>query len=242
MTRYALAIAGGSLKRNAWSVTHGRQCQRKTIAGAKLGSEKSSSEESSSDKFGTRFRTGLHPHHPAITKTIAMEILGGPYYAVAGAGESHGPAVVATIMGCPAGLMVRRQDVQAFLDRRRPGGNKHGTPRNEKDKVVFLSGLYQNDPDQLFDDSTVTVSVDGASFQTDGYAAGYTTGEPIAAMVLSTSKKSGDYTQFTGPKGQVRPGHTDLVKHLLISGVIRYVHLLISSVIFAVFIFKISLA
>ncbi|QDT58967.1 Chorismate synthase [Stieleria bergensis] len=142
-----------------------------------------------------------------------MEILGGPHYAVAGAGESHGPAVVTTIMGCPAGLMVRRQDVQAFLDRRRPGGNKHGTPRNEKDKVVFLSGLYQNDPDQLFDDSTVTVTVDGASFQTDGYAAGYTTGEPIAAMVLSTSKKSGDYTQFTGPKGQVRPGHTDLVKH-----------------------------
>ena len=142
-----------------------------------------------------------------------MEILGGPYYAVAGAGESHGPAVVTTIMGCPAGLMLRRQEVQAFLDRRRPGGNKHGTPRNEKDKVVFLSGLYQNDPDQLFDDSTVTVNVDGASFQTDGYAAGYTTGEPIAAMVLSTSKKSGDYTQLTGPKGQVRPGHTDLVKH-----------------------------
>lgn len=142
-----------------------------------------------------------------------MEILGGPYYAVAGAGESHGPAVVTTIMGCPAGLMLRRQEVQAFLDRRRPGGNKHGTPRNEKDKVVFLSGLYQNDPDRLFDDSTVTVNVDGASFQTDGYAAGFTTGEPIAAMVLSTSKKSGDYTQLTGPKGQVRPGHTDLVKH-----------------------------
>jgi len=40
-----------------------------------------------------------------------------------------------------------------------------------------------------------------------------TTGEPIAAIVLSTSKKSGDYTQFTGPTGEVRPGHTDLVKY-----------------------------
>ncbi len=50
------------------------------------------------------------------------------------------------------------------------------------------------------------------SFQTEGYEEGYTTGEPIAAVVLSTSKKSGDYTQFAGLTGEVRPGHTDLVK------------------------------
>ncbi|MGH9818240.1 MAG: chorismate synthase, partial [Candidatus Acidiferrales bacterium] len=42
---------------------------------------------------------------------------------------------------------------------------------------------------------------------------GYTTGEPIAALVLSTSQKSGDYAQFAGPLGAVRPGHTDLVKY-----------------------------
>lgn len=142
-----------------------------------------------------------------------MEILGGPYFGVAGAGESHGPAVTTIVFGCPAGLMLRRDQVQPFLDRRRPGGNKYGTPRNEKDKVVFLSGLYQADHDQLLGDSRITVDVDGANFQTEGYEAGYTTGEPIAAMVLSTSKKSGDYTQFIGPKGQVRPGHTDLVKY-----------------------------
>ncbi|MCO8122753.1 chorismate synthase [Stieleria sp. TO1_6] len=142
-----------------------------------------------------------------------MEILGGPYFGVAGAGESHGPAITTIVMGCPPGLMLRRDAVQAFLDRRRPGGNKHGTPRNEKDKVVFLSGLYQTDHQALTGPSQITVDVDGASFQTDGYEAGYTTGEPIAAMVLSTSKKSGDYTQFSGPKGQVRPGHTDLVKY-----------------------------
>ncbi|PAY18133.1 chorismate synthase [Rhodopirellula sp. SM50] len=147
-----------------------------------------------------------------------MEILGGPYFGVAGAGESHGPAVTTIVFGCPAGLMIRRDQVQAFLDRRRPGGNKYGTPRNEKDKVVFLSGLYQTDHEALLGDaargeSKITVEVEGASFQSQGYEAGYTTGEPIAAMVLSTSKKSGDYTQFIGPKGQVRPGHTDLVKY-----------------------------
>lgn len=141
-----------------------------------------------------------------------MEILGGPIFGVAGAGESHGPAVTTIVFGCPPGLYLRRADIQAFLDRRRPGGNRHGTPRNEKDKVVFLSGIYQDDHNKLLGGSGVTVDVDGASFQTEGYEEGYTTGEPIAAIVLSTSKKSGDYTQFTGPEGEVRPGHTDLVK------------------------------
>src|SRR5690606_2589654 len=40
-----------------------------------------------------------------------------------------------------------------------------------------------------------------------------TTGEPIAAVVLSTATRSADYAQFAGPEGEVRPGHTDLVKH-----------------------------
>lgn len=142
-----------------------------------------------------------------------MEVLGGPHYAVAGAGESHGPAVTTIIHGCPPGHRIRRADVQPFLDRRRPGGNKHGTPRNEKDKVIFLSGLYRDDIDMLLGGSKLSVDVDGASFESEGYEDGYTTGEPIAAIVLSTSKKSGDYTQFTGPGGEVRPGHTDLVKY-----------------------------
>lgn len=141
-----------------------------------------------------------------------MEILGGPLYAVAGAGESHGPAVTTIVMGCPPGHYIRREAIQAFLDRRRPGGNKHGTPRNEKDKVVLLSGLYQEDHDRLISDSQLTLQSDGVTYDTHGYEEGYTTGEPIAAMVLSTSRKSGDYRQFSGPQGEVRPGHTDLVK------------------------------
>ena len=141
-----------------------------------------------------------------------MEILGGPFFSVAGAGESHGPAVTTIVIGCPPGVYLRRSDVQEFLDRRRPGGNKHGTPRNEKDKVIFLSGLFQSDQEKLLTGSSISVQVDGAEFQTEGYEEGYTTGEPIAAVVLSTSKKSGDYTQLVGDQGEVRPGHTDLVK------------------------------
>ncbi len=141
-----------------------------------------------------------------------MEILGGPLFGVAGAGESHGPAVTTIVFGCPPGLKLARADIQGYLDRRRPGSNKHGTPRRESDKVVLLSGLYSEDHDALLNGGTITTVVDGAESHTTGYDTGYTTGEPIAAVVLSTSQRSGDYAQFAGSEGEVRPGHTDLVK------------------------------
>mgnify|MGYP001361090257 FL=1 len=142
-----------------------------------------------------------------------MEILGGPLFAVAGAGESHGPAVTTIVFGCPPGLFVRAADIQHYLDRRRPGSNRHGTPRHEDDTVVLLAGLYQDDLDALTAGAAVTVQQGDDHAATTGYAAGYTTGEPIAAIVLSTAKKSADYAQFSGPAGEVRPGHTDLVKY-----------------------------
>ncbi|GAB4425878.1 MAG: chorismate synthase [Anaerolineae bacterium] len=142
-----------------------------------------------------------------------MEILGGPLFAVAGAGESHGPGVTTIVFGCPPGLKISRAAVQQYLDRRRPGSNKHGTPRHEADKVLFLSGLYQDNHDALLAGPEISVAVEGQLSQTTAYEEGYTTGEPIAAVVLSTSKKSGHYEQFSGPSGEVRPGHTDLVKY-----------------------------
>ncbi|MCP5097664.1 MAG: chorismate synthase [Chloroflexi bacterium] len=142
-----------------------------------------------------------------------MEILGGPIYSVAGAGESHGPGITTIIFGCPPGLKINRQTVQYYLDRRRPGSNRHGTPRNEKDKVIFLSGIYQNDHDALTAGPDIQVTVDGNKFVTTGYETGFTTGEPIAALVLSASTKSRHYDQFQGSTGAVRPGHTDLVKY-----------------------------
>ena len=142
-----------------------------------------------------------------------MEILGGPLFAVAGAGESHGPGVTTIVFGCPAGLRIRRGEVQRYLDRRRPGSNRHGTPRQEADRVVLLSGLYaEGEIDRLLSGPAVSIG-GGADSATESYEEGYATGEPIAALVLSTSQRSRHYEQFAGPRGEVRPGHTDLVKY-----------------------------
>lgn len=142
-----------------------------------------------------------------------MELLGGPLFAVAGAGESHGPAITTIVFGCPPGLHLSRAEIQGYLDRRRPGSNKHGTPRREQDKVLLLSGLYSEDHDTLLAGGEIITHIEGAESRTSGYAEGYTTGEPIAALVLSTSQRSDDYRQFAGEQGEVRPGHTDLVKY-----------------------------
>ena len=142
-----------------------------------------------------------------------MEMLGGPLFAVAGAGESHGPGVTTIVFGCPAGLRIRREEVQQYLDRRRPGSNRHGTPRQEADRVVLLSGLYaEGEIDHLLSGPAVSIAGESGS-ETESYEEGYSTGEPIAALVLSTSQRSRHYEQFAGPHGEVRPGHTDLVKY-----------------------------
>lgn len=142
-----------------------------------------------------------------------MEVLGGPLFGVAGAGESHGPAIVTTVFGCPPGLWVERDQIQHYLDRRRPGGNKLGTPRRENDQVALLSGLYSEDHDRLLSGPALHLHLSTGETPVRTYEAGFTTGEPIAAAVLSAAKRSGDYQQFAGPQGHVRPGHTDLVKH-----------------------------
>ncbi|MBN1218440.1 MAG: chorismate synthase [Anaerolineae bacterium] len=143
-----------------------------------------------------------------------MEILGGPLFGVAGAGESHGPAITTIVFGCPPGLRLSRQEVQQYLDRRRPGSSKHGTPRSEGDRVVFLAGLYaEGELNRLLSGPNLQVQVEDQTHHTETYEEGFTTGEPIAAVVLSTSQKSRHYEQFAGPIGAVRPGHTDLVKY-----------------------------
>jgi chorismate synthase len=142
-----------------------------------------------------------------------MEILGGPLFAVAGAGESHGPAITTIVFGCPPGLRVERAAIQSYLDRRRPGSNKHGTPRREQDRVAILSGLYSEDHDSLLAGGEIVTNLDGIESRTAGYDVGFTTGEPLATIVLSTSQRSDDYRQFAGEQGEVRPGHTDLVKY-----------------------------
>lgn len=142
-----------------------------------------------------------------------MEILGGPLFAVAGAGESHGPGISTIVFGCPAGLYLERSRIQEWLDLRRPGSSKHGTARREKDKIILLSGIYAEKSSELLGGPTLSIGGLESEEETETYSAGWTTGEPIAAVVISASKRSEDYTQFSGEKGEVRPGHTDLVKH-----------------------------
>ena len=93
----------------------------------------------------------------------------------------------------------------ALLDRRRPGSNKLGTPRREDDKVIFLSGLCSDDHERLLAGPKLSLEMGDLSLQTQAYEAGYSTGEPIAAIVLSAAKRSADYEQFSGQQGEVRP-------------------------------------
>lgn len=58
-------------------------------------------------------------------------------------GESHGKAVGVVVDGCPAGLPLSEEDIQIFLNRRKPGQSPYATPRNEADKVEILSGIFE---------------------------------------------------------------------------------------------------
>lgn len=58
-------------------------------------------------------------------------------------GESHGPAIGGILDGVPSGFDIDMADVQAALDRRRPGGNALGSMRKETDRIQLLSGLFE---------------------------------------------------------------------------------------------------
>lgn len=80
-------------------------------------------------------------------------------------GESHGKGVGVVVDGCPAGLSLSENDIQKFLDRRKPGQNEFTTLRNEDDKVEILSGTFE----------------------------GKTTGTPISLIVYNKDHHSTDY-------------------------------------------------
>ncbi len=92
----------------------------------------------------------------------------GELFRVTTFGESHGVALGAVIDGCPAGVPLTRELVQAALDRRRPGQSAVTTPRAEPDQVELLSGVYQ----------------------------GKTLGTPIAAVVRNQDQRSQDYARL----------------------------------------------
>ncbi|MDD1715821.1 MAG: chorismate synthase [Methanolinea sp.] len=83
-------------------------------------------------------------------------------------GESHGRALGVVIDGCPPGIDLSAADIQPFLDRRRPGRDDLSSPRQEKDRVEILSGIFE----------------------------GRTTGAPIALLVQNTDAQPGDYSEL----------------------------------------------
>ena len=92
----------------------------------------------------------------------------GKIFSVTTWGESHGPAVGAVVDGCPAGLPLCEEDIQFYLDRRRPGQGAMTTARDEKDKVRILSGVFE----------------------------GKTTGTPISFAVFNEDQRSHDYADI----------------------------------------------
>ena len=58
-------------------------------------------------------------------------------------GESHGAGVGVVVDGCPAGLLLCEDDIQKFLNRRKPGQSRYTTPRKEDDAVEILSGVFE---------------------------------------------------------------------------------------------------
>ena len=99
-------------------------------------------------------------------------------------GESHGPAIGCVVDGCPPGIMLTEADIQADLERRRPGQSKFVTQRQEADAVKILSGVFQDErmPAQL------------------------TTGTPIGLLIENTDQRSKDYSDI---RDAYRPGHAD---------------------------------
>lgn len=83
-------------------------------------------------------------------------------------GESHGKGVGVVIDGCPSGIPLCEDNIQKYLNRRKPGQSKFSTPRKEDDKVEILSGVFE----------------------------GKTTGTPISLVVMNTSQRSGDYSEI----------------------------------------------
>lgn len=92
----------------------------------------------------------------------------GTIFSVTTWGESHGKGIGVVIDGCPSGLPLTENDIQIYLNRRKPGQSRFTTPRKEDDLVEILSGVFE----------------------------GRTTGTPISLVVKNTSQRSKDYSDI----------------------------------------------
>ena len=92
----------------------------------------------------------------------------GRMFQVSTWGESHGPALGATVDGCPPNVELNEAMIQTWLDKRKPGQNKYTTQRREADAVQIMSGVFE----------------------------GKTTGMPIQLMIMNTDQRSKDYSEI----------------------------------------------
>lgn len=99
-------------------------------------------------------------------------------------GESHGPALGCVVDGCPPNIQLTAEEVQVWLDKRRPGQGKFVTQRQEPDAVKILSGVFADE-------------------RTDGQV---TTGTPISMIIENVDQRSRDYSEIAQA---FRPGHAD---------------------------------
>ncbi|MFV0368773.1 MAG: chorismate synthase [Hyphomicrobiaceae bacterium] len=98
-------------------------------------------------------------------------------------GESHGPAIGCMVDGCPPGIPIEAAEIQAYLDKRKPGGSRFVTQRRESDTVEILSGVFPDATGQQV-----------------------TTGTPISLLIRNEDQRSKDYGEI---KDKFRPGHAD---------------------------------
>lgn len=99
-------------------------------------------------------------------------------------GESHGPALGCVLDGCPPGVRFTLAELQAWLDKRKPGQSRFVTQRREDDLVKVLSGV-------MFDEDGETM---------------ISTGTPISMLIENTDQRSKDYSEIAK---RYRPGHAD---------------------------------
>ena len=99
-------------------------------------------------------------------------------------GESHGPALGCVVDGCPPGIPITEDEIQVWLDKRRPGQGKFVTQRQEPDAVKILSGVFSDE-------------------RTAGQV---TTGTPISMLIENVDQRSRDYSEIAQA---FRPGHAD---------------------------------
>ncbi len=99
-------------------------------------------------------------------------------------GESHGPSIGCVVDGCPPNIPISEDELQVWLDKRKPGQSRYTTQRREPDRVRILSGV--------FTDEKTNQQV--------------TTGTPISLVIENTDQRSKDYSEI---KSKFRPGHAD---------------------------------